>query len=577
VADSSEAEAEGPSGPVAEAERAIERIYALVQRVQDGEPDKAAELREIAQGPVARRWPDVELAALFGLAVAAANQRSGALAAVTDLRRRSEAIGDPVMLAIALGMEVRGEVMSEMSEDPARRMSSDLQLARAAVLLEGLEGRERERARAHIVCAVGFEQRRLWELADEHYAAAEALLPGCRGVPIAPVVHFNRVELHLTWCCALYELGDMEGVASHREAGLERLAVAFEAGLPHTWVDELDANGIFLRALAGEDVGPRVAEMLEQPDRYGEYVCYLPLAAALADSHHGRPGALERAQRGVDLMDPRTMPTQYDLAMCLLAEIEGRAGPDSAAKRYSRHQAQRLWGIRMSALYAMRSLLEGERLRRDHDLLTRDAHYDELTGLANRRELQRYLNVLRSGGVEKVSVILADLDHFKPINDRFGHAAGDAVLSEVAGLLRANVRTGDLAVRQGGDEFLLVLADADLAAASDRAETILRSVMSHRWRQLPEEEAVTMSFGVASGHPADTDEVLLRADRALYRAKDAGGCGVVAAPAPAEPTDTTVGADPTVLAPVPSLADADDAVDDVDEDVEAAAANLRQA
>lgn len=156
------------------------------------------------------------------------------------------------------------------------------------------------------------------------------------------------------------------------------------------------------------------------------------------------------------------------------------------------------------------------------------AHHDVLTGLANRLALEDRLRIAlndaRSGG-HGISVAYVDVDHFKSINDRLGHAAGDRVLQEVARRLLAGVRGGDMVVRLGGDEFLIVFADqpADARSLKPRLNALLQAIaqpvlVGDRSFQ------VTCSMGVAN-FPADAidgDALLNRADAALYGAKASG-------------------------------------------------------
>ena len=168
--------------------------------------------------------------------------------------------------------------------------------------------------------------------------------------------------------------------------------------------------------------------------------------------------------------------------------------------------------------------LENARL---HDIVQWQAITDELTGLVNRR---RFLDALRSeitkgqrlGG--RLSVVLADLDDFKLINDSFGHHAGDEVLLAFADLLRAHGRDGDVAARLGGEEFAILLPETSLEGASVVAERLRRS-LSDRGIRISEraEVTVTASFGVAELEEGQSVDALLRAaDSALYRAKELG-------------------------------------------------------
>jgi two-component system, cell cycle response regulator len=169
----------------------------------------------------------------------------------------------------------------------------------------------------------------------------------------------------------------------------------------------------------------------------------------------------------------------------------------------------------------------------DHLIETREellyrATHDSLTGLANRgviiealdRECSRQL---REGGT--FGVVLADLDHFKYVNDQHGHLAGDAVLQEMARRMLASVRPYDIVGRYGGEEFLIVVPSSDARGTMGLAERIRKSIEE---RPVPTEVGeiqLTISLGVAATDPAiplTAQELLKVADDALYRAKDRG-------------------------------------------------------
>jgi diguanylate cyclase (GGDEF)-like protein len=148
---------------------------------------------------------------------------------------------------------------------------------------------------------------------------------------------------------------------------------------------------------------------------------------------------------------------------------------------------------------------------------------DALTGLANRHAETRHLaRVRRRGPLERIGVVVLDVDHFKRVNDTFGHAVGDEVLRVVGAVLQAAIRSSDLAVRLGGDEFMLLIdlpADTDVLVA---VHGILRAVTLHHWNDVAPGLRVTVSAGQAMGAARDVDQLMRTADDNLYRAKAAG-------------------------------------------------------
>jgi diguanylate cyclase (GGDEF)-like protein len=155
--------------------------------------------------------------------------------------------------------------------------------------------------------------------------------------------------------------------------------------------------------------------------------------------------------------------------------------------------------------------------------LTHRATHDALTGLPNRAAVLDTLNERLAFDPTLVTVLYCDLDGFKLVNDRFGHAVGDRVLAHVASILRLAVRDGDLVGRIGGDEFVFVCSELDegaVAAVCDRITSGLARSTS------PDAPDVTLSLGVARGRPGDTARDLLhRADVAMYAAKRATEVG----------------------------------------------------
>jgi len=160
---------------------------------------------------------------------------------------------------------------------------------------------------------------------------------------------------------------------------------------------------------------------------------------------------------------------------------------------------------------------------------------DQLTGLHNRRYMSRHLDTLLAGakkGGRPLAFVIMDIDFFKQVNDTYGHDIGDEVLKEFANRIAANVRGIDLACRYGGEEFVVVMPDTDIAFACQVSERLRHSIETTPFRisRAPNALNLTISIGIASLEgPGDTADALLhRADQALYRAKKTGRNKVVA-------------------------------------------------
>ncbi|MBP2690130.1 MAG: diguanylate cyclase, partial [Deltaproteobacteria bacterium] len=158
--------------------------------------------------------------------------------------------------------------------------------------------------------------------------------------------------------------------------------------------------------------------------------------------------------------------------------------------------------------------------------LTKKATTDGLTGLSNRKAFLERLEVdlARLDGRHPCGVVMLDIDHFKAVNDTYGHPFGDEVLRGVASVLGKGVRRGDTAGRYGGEEFVLYLHMADMERAREGAERFRRMIRGIRFARAGKEIAVTASFGVACApcHGKGVEELLKHADEALYLSKQRG-------------------------------------------------------
>jgi diguanylate cyclase (GGDEF)-like protein len=215
--------------------------------------------------------------------------------------------------------------------------------------------------------------------------------------------------------------------------------------------------------------------------------------------------------------EPRGMVfgTIYALALFLAAAVL----PDPNAAWVQRQDLIAIAALIVSTVILSGALVESDRAHRRRSTL------DPLTGLFNRNALEQRLSELDgqpcdpSEGLSH-AFLLCDLDHFKRVNDQFGHAAGDAVLQDVAYTMRAALQAGDSIYRVGGEEILVMLPGAGHEDAIEIAERLRVAVRERR----PVGVAVSLSIGVAVAEAGavDTEDMLARADASLYAAKASG-------------------------------------------------------
>ncbi len=189
---------------------------------------------------------------------------------------------------------------------------------------------------------------------------------------------------------------------------------------------------------------------------------------------------------------------------------------------HERQSAER--ELEISNQELQKRMTEVEKLK---DELREQALHDSLTGLPNRRHLDEILphEILRAErNKDSLSIIFADVDHFKVINDTYGHPVGDHFLIEIAQLLQRELRRSDYIYRYGGDEFVLVLLGSNIESSRKRAEQIrekcAKIVVNNEGNHL----RVTMSFGIATYpvHGKSLEDIIMKADQALYDAKRLG-------------------------------------------------------
>ncbi len=349
--------------------------------------------------------------------------------------------------------------------------------------------------------------------------------------PVNDVALFARVR-------SLVRLKFMADELRIRHAASGQPELLFDAG-PGSQEEAKDATVLLVESSAV--TAEKITECLE--DQVGEVVCKTCIADALEASQ----------ERDFDLIIVSLHLEGDGLRLCSQLRTQDRTRHVPILLTLEEEDLPRLAkGLELGVTdYLIKPIDQNElrarcrtqvRRRHYHDKLRATlrqsvslAYIDSLTGVYNRRYLQSHLDrkIMEIANASKpVSVLVFDVDHFKEINDSYGHGAGDEVLIELARRVTVGIRDFDMAARLGGDEFVVVMP----AAASQTAEAVaerLRGLVADQAYSLPNREepiAVTISVGVATTvDPMETADLLLaRADEALYRAKKGGRNKVVA-------------------------------------------------
>ncbi|UWM75787.1 GGDEF domain-containing protein [Rhizobium sp. WSM4643] len=301
--------------------------------------------------------------------------------------------------------------------------------------------------------------------------------------------------------------------------------VLFHAGFATIWgagkqflTGRMSLLAIAIRALAAMVFS--VVPMLSGYDGLAFIADNLAIALLLFAT--ARQYWLARAEAPAPLLGITTLYTLTAISFVLCAAVlvsDGKLVLGKAPSNWAEDLSLAVCIAGMTGIGALSLALHQWRLAARHRL---DAITDPLTGLLNRRALFDQYGTRPMGTT--TAVIVFDIDHFKSVNDRFGHAAGDRVLNVFAGELSAHCRTGDTAARLGGEEFVLVLKEIMPGRAELTAERIRRGFEAREIHIDDEVLTCTVSVGVAPGRSKslDFDATLSAADKALYVAKRAG-------------------------------------------------------
>ncbi|WP_116048420.1 GGDEF domain-containing protein [Amycolatopsis palatopharyngis] len=440
------------------------------------------------------------------------------------------------------------------------------EIARALAILDdsptpdvqlGRRAWDRLLSSALIDCWIVLNQLGVYEAAEEVIARAHQAVRDSAGPHEITLQLINRVKMLLGWGLRLERVG-RDDEASEKFRTAASMAIAVEAPFAESLfprqagVPAVDQVGVLAASLALAAPSSahldRLRKLNSEQGWPHEHVIVTIALARCLEGVGGRDEAMRMLIEAQHLQaDDNSQPS---MRLNLFREIarlgsegavDGAAGPDGAIRPddnrpaalladYSAALEAELWALRESQIATLNTRREHERLSAEHGAITQQALQDPLTGLPNRRALDDRLRTLAgSVNAQPLAVALVDLDGFKDVNDRHSHAEGDDVLRVVASTLRDALRGDDLVARYGGDEFIALLPGAPVSAAKQalgRAVTAVASLPHHL------SHGVTLSVGLVSLRPQErAEQVLSRADAAMYQAKRRGGNQIAAATA----------------------------------------------
>jgi diguanylate cyclase (GGDEF)-like protein len=458
-----------------------------------------------------------------------------------ELQTHTHRHGLVVLEADALALRGRRELLLGSEDAALSEVARGLAMLDEELVPDTALGRrswERLLATSLIDIGLVLTQLGINEMADSVMARAHQRIRESGGPHEIAVHMINRCRMLLGWGLRLERVGQDEE-AAERFSTASAIAVAVEG----PWRESLFPR-MTDRPAAEQMPVLGAAHALASPGE--QHISRLQLLRGLNRAVHPREKiilglALSRCLQAVgrtgeavqvltETHDGLENDSSEPTLRISLAREHAQLAEDSsgeAQRAYALELENELWMMRETRLSTLVTRLEHARLNRAHNAITQQALQDPLTGLSNRRALDGRLRaLLDEPESQPLSVALVDLDGFKEVNDHASHAEGDDVLRVVAGTLRDTLRGNDFLARYGGDEFVVLLPGATLAAAEAALQRIVEAV-----DRLPKgiSRGVTLSIGVVSIRPGETSEqVLARADAAMYQAKRRGGARVAA-------------------------------------------------
>ncbi|MGH4019550.1 MAG: diguanylate cyclase [Pseudonocardiaceae bacterium] len=440
----------------------------------------------------------------------------------------------PVLLADAHALRARRAVLAGTEEAALADAATALALLAEPPAAE--PGDRRVLACALIDLGLVLTQLGAHELADEVFERSERHLLVAGGCLEQLVNGLNRLRLLLSWALRLERAGHV-GQAAERLAAAAAVGHEVEPMWPRTMFHSGDRPPAEQCAVLGAsfalaDPGPehvsRLRHLVENANFTADRIMVaiglgrsLERSGLVADAV-AAVAAVRDALDGSGRCEPMLqLALSRELARLQEELTPGGPGTDSI-RDYALALESEMWSLRQARIAAMRIQADHLRLTAEHGAVAEQAMSDPLTGLPNRRALDELLRrVLATRSGAPCAVALVDLDGFKNVNDRRSHAYGDEVLRAVAGAVRCSLRGEDTVARYGGDEFVVVLPGTPLLAA--RA-ALQRAVVAVAALPPGQGAGVTLSAGVIGAAAGDTaEQVLARADAAMYRAKRLGG------------------------------------------------------